>query len=723
MLEPPQRLRGAIVRGNLAITKRLLARFPELWLNIDPNNKGWCNLHYASFHGNYLVCFHLVLLMNHKRHLRPPVSDIDLITFDNLTVLHMPLKNHHSQTLHFLLQEFSGHRWIDRPGGVLLRTPLHYCCVYHFAEGLKLLLEFGADWTIQDANGDTCLHLCFAYDHIEGLEELVRFAVSRRLKLYMRDMDEPSDTDQPPNSALSLQSLPREKIREAVQDELAKLEDITNNRGWRAEDYAATFAMASRYNKIKESWIDRAVDEELALRQPLELDSALSMYIYDPMHDRRTKLSLNSLASLSNNGEPMANSLSNSWLTGNDAGVLSSPIQLIMQPFSTSSRHNSFHDASADASPRIDSQILKDSGIGDGKVRQHSRSLPLAQPGPVVERLPQSRKRSNTSFAPGNRPPPLPMSRTPTLQPGAMTPQPQTPTLMEILKADLAKMPSLKSFTISPLVRLGKRTSRDDLPPDVKLDSKPSNLYLDSANSSTLSFSAGNSAAVTPTTTRSQFSFSPLRFTQRRRSASTSNHYKIESPIAPAARAAAEAAVRSKGSTVRLQGTDKTPLNYSPALKRNASTPIINTHSHSIDNGPSRRISRRQSIAEVPRASLQNAPVLELPTADDTLETIDLSAMLIEDSNEVKHRFTVPILEDSQPNLAGDVGRPLDEGSISGPPVLNTEKEPLTPPLRRPSLSQHSNPLGGSTELRGSGAPKGLVKNVSSISFTRVRDE
>lgn len=731
MLEPPHRLRGAIVRGNLAITKRLLARFPELWLNIDPNNNGWCNLHYASFHGNYLVCFHLVSLMNRNHSQKSLLNDIDLITFDNLTVLHMPLKNHHSQTLHFLLQEFSSHEWINRAGGELLRTPLHYCCAYRFADGLKLLLEFGADWTLQDLNGDTCLHLCFAYNHFDGLQEIVKFAASRRLRQVLRELvgsDEKLDSQDLRLADQLNAKLSKTQIREAVQDELVKLESITNSRGWRAEDYAATFEMAEKYKKIKEIWVDRAVDEELALQQPLDTDLALSMYVYDPLHDRLTKMSLN-LLSLSYNMDPTSNSLLNSSLTNNDAGVLSSPMQLIIQPFSAGSRHNSFHDD--DVSPSIDLQMVKGQN-SDAKVRKHSRSLPLAQQG--TEKLPQTRKRSNTSFA-APRPPPIPLSRTPTLQPGALTPQPQTPTA-ELQKVDITKVPLLKSVTISPSVRLNKRSPSPETEPK-----KPTNLYLNTGSFGTTNMAASslgtsgytggastlssvvlnpissvsvpNSAMATPTS-RTQFSMSPMRLAQRRRSVSTSNYTRNE--IAPAARAAAEAAVRAKGKT-----------HNSPALKRNASTPVINSHFHSADNG-SRRVSRRLSVAEVPKL-----PVLELPTADSTLDTIDISAMLIEEP-EVRHQFTVPIMEDAASSgltvedLQLNLDRPLESAKVNLPETAETtprpsfapESSPLTPPtLRRPLLSQ-STPLAGSSEL---GNSVKLVKNVSSISFTRVRDE
>ncbi|SGZ48206.1 CIC11C00000001279 [Sungouiella intermedia] len=744
MQEPPQRLRGAIIRGNLPITKRLLARFPELWLNIDPNNHGWCNLHYASYHGNYLVCFHLVSLMNRMRE-SANVCDLDLITFDNLTVLHMPLMNHHSQTLHFLLQEFSGHRWINHRGGPLSRTPLHYCCVHQFADGLKLLLEFGADWTAQDKNGDTCLHLCFEFGHLDGLEELVKFTATRRLKQYLRESSSSDDEKEVKErdlkerelkefkekdfkeskgskmSKVSSDSLSQTKwaIRTAVQDEIAKFENITNNKGWRAEDYSATFEMAKRYNSLKETWIDRAVEEELALRHLTDSDSALSMYVYDPVHDRLAKLSLNSLSS-SLHVDTAAGSLTSS-LAG-DAGVLASPIHLIMQPLLASSRHGSILE-NLDNSP----VPITSNDITEKKGRQHSRSLPGATPEPIAERPPQTRKRSNTSFAFSLRPPQLLATRTPVLASGSMPPPPVTPLLMEMSKLDLSKTPSLKSVTISPLVRYTKRRSSEDLASDIKTEPKLTRFYTAGNPTSMPTAVTGSpSSAVTPTSTRSPFSLSPHKLIQRQRSASTSNAPKSDSYIA--ARAAAEAAVRSRGSLFRLpQGpsTEKTSK-HPPLLKRNASTPVISSFTN-MDYA-SRRMSK-QSISDLSRDSLQSNIVLEALSTDGSLDTIDLAAMLLGDSAD-SSRF-VPQLKSSSTTISPEKklqSSVLFDGDNSNKPDL-LFKIPPSQPLglsntpKRPSLSQHSTALGNSSNEKISPTNRSLARNVSSISFTRVRDE
>lgn len=283
MLDASQRLRSAIVAGNLSIAKRLLARYPELWLNTDPENRGWCNLHYALYNGNYLVCFHLVSLMARRaRAAGERICDIDLVTFDNLSVLHMPLEHHHLQTLHYLLQEFPL-RWVNHAGGRLRRTPLHCCCVHRFADGLKLLLEFGADWRQQDANGDTCLHLCFAYGDMACLRELVTF--------------------------VALQALQGEKNkgRAEAESQLQAFEGTTNNRGWRAAEYALLFELLKRYTRLREQWVLAALEM-----------AQLSVWDDVPFAVSRTgtKASVSSGSSL----EPP-----------NEASVLTSPMYLIQR--------------------------------------------------------------------------------------------------------------------------------------------------------------------------------------------------------------------------------------------------------------------------------------------------------------------------------------------------------------------------------------------------------
>lgn len=213
MLDPGVRLRQAVIEGNLTNVKRLLLRFPELWLNVDLANNGWTNLHYALYHGHYLVCFYLVRHANYTQH-----SQVDLLLFDNLTALHLLTINHHHQVLTYLLQEFGDSAWLEVVGDEWRRTALHYCCIYGFARGVRLLLEFGADYSARDANGDSVLHLCFQYQNMECVDVLLHY------------------------------------ISRTANDSVATiryLELVRNHRGLLAQEYLPTFELEQEYEKIK----------------------------------------------------------------------------------------------------------------------------------------------------------------------------------------------------------------------------------------------------------------------------------------------------------------------------------------------------------------------------------------------------------------------------------------------------------------------------------------
>lgn len=267
MLDPRIRLRKAIVEGNLPITKRLLQRFPDLWLNIDPDAKGWCNLHYASYHGNYLICFHLVTLYRNRQlqisrrmfeqeshsDSGSEIDDtddsiqssttiraydyLDMLTFDGLSVLHLPCMTHQLQTLHYLLKEFPGRQWLNHRGGPDLQTPLHYACRYGFKEGLKLLLEFEADYNLVDEQGNTCLHVCFQYGHINCIESLLQFVLA------------PCQTKEETDAALT-------------QYELK-----ANAKGWVAVDMSATFRLQRQYKKLKVELMQRHSELQRLMKQ------------------------------------------------------------------------------------------------------------------------------------------------------------------------------------------------------------------------------------------------------------------------------------------------------------------------------------------------------------------------------------------------------------------------------------------------------------------------
>lgn len=397
MRDPPERLRKAVLEGNLPITKRLLARFPELWLNTDPENKGWCNLHYASFMGNYLVCFHLMLL---KKRAHLDNMDLDMVTFDDLTVLHMPVFRRHLQTLHYLLQEFSGHPWINHKGGELGRTPLHYCCVYSFTDGLKLLLEFGADWRMTDLNGDTCLHLSFMYGDLAGLRELVKCIVAKCYRSLQDAVGQPQFSE-----------------KEAVLAELDEFEGLKNVRGFKAIDYAATFELQAQYKESRLSWVESALMEENMIRK-LSLDNWESVLAFTP-----TEIVRPDNASL----HPSTQSLASS-LNGTDSASL---------PYS-SMKPSALPEKSDEALTRA--------------ARMHLASVGNESSLSPLEKL-NSRRRSHTAAVTYKPPPlPIPVNTASGSKASVKMSSPVTPLLI-----DFPKTPSLKSVTISPSVRGSKR--------------------------------------------------------------------------------------------------------------------------------------------------------------------------------------------------------------------------------------------------------------------------
>lgn len=703
MQDPPERLRNAIINGNLAITKRLLSKFPELWLNIDPNSQGWCNLHYASFYGNYLVCFHLVSLMRklyNSHNSEHSIYNIDLLTFDNLTVLHMPLVNHHSQTLHFLLQEFSSDYWINFRGGNLLRTPLHYCCVHCFADGLKLLLEFGADWKVCDSNGDSCLHLCFAYGDADCLRELIKFVARWRVKQYLASRTEQevlptktvgsrkgSELMYSSSTHFQYSSNPRdEDIKHLVLKEINAYEIRRNNKGWKAIEYTATFDLASRYSSLKEKWIDQAIHEEMSYNDPSAWGVTLSLFAFDQTNAPSSKGSMHSSTSSSfaNDGH----SLSNSNLVGGEAGILFSQI-------------NPVHPMAYNVNDSDDSLHRFPDGNKEVRVgRQHLRSLPGAVASEIaIEKVQLNRVRSNTGV-PINSRPSLQSLRTPSLTQGAMI-APKTPNLNEI-----SAVASLKSITISPQHRSLKTRIQSDVTegnekiksPDKtiteeKIFSKSS--FGDSGVQSPLLTTFKSIKPVTPTSTKTNFSTTPPVKRERRWSVSSLSSAKPHdtSTVSLIARTAADFAVRSRGLLLKLMPTTspQAPASKRENLKRNVSNPsVASAYSQNTDyiGSLSRKPSKRalQTFRRpLPPFSRFNTLSLQEPDSPRSVPTEELSSS--ENPITPLHIF-------SQPELIG-----CHIPSASTPrKVVKEVKDEETSRVELP-------------------------RNLSSISFTRIRDE
>lgn len=558
MLDASTRLRNAIVLGSLSITKRLLSRFPELWLNIDPNNDGWSNLHYAAYHGHYLICFHLISMMNKYKREIPGyghICDIDLVAFSNLTVFHMPIKNHYSQTLHYLLQAFSGSKWLDQRGGPDMRTPLHCCCASNFIEGLNLFLEFGADWSAQDSNGETCLHICFSTGNSACLQELVKSVATRKALLLLSDYD----VDMPVTKEEGGPSL--SELIQAVNQELDKLERIKNNRGFMAMDQAFSDLIVSQYKSLKQVWIASCIESELALRE--STPSIVSSY---------------NVTSGSVNGRPrllsVSSSVTSSLLHIGKAVSRSSLESETPPPLPASGA--SLNDVMV---PHVAREAFGMTKLSEASSagRKHLSSLPNStQPENVIaqvvhEKVPQMRKHSKSlGYAYRTSPNQL---RTPKLQQTLVIP-PISPHPLEFTRAQ-----SLKSITISPLTRHNKRNNVAGLTEESELD--------DSVTLSDSSIASNrSSAAATPVSAKpiAQQFLSPLN-NSRRRSIS---------------------ATFSSGETPRVNGEEGLGLKTNnvgkqinfPFFKRNLSTPTFTAEPSSSESNSPKKLSRRPSTGD-----------------------------------------------------------------------------------------------------------------------------
>jgi ankyrin repeat protein len=161
MLEPSVRLRRAVVNGNLPAVRRLVRRYPGLLENVDAKN-GWTSLHYAGYHGHYLVCVFLV----QQGHDQEEIS----LDHGRNTPLHLAASQNHEQTVHFLAQHIPRCLdWRNRDWETALLVAArrgHDPCI-------NLLLDFGADINRGNAEGNRPIHVAAAYGHIKTLRTLV----------------------------------------------------------------------------------------------------------------------------------------------------------------------------------------------------------------------------------------------------------------------------------------------------------------------------------------------------------------------------------------------------------------------------------------------------------------------------------------------------------------------------------------------------------------------
>lgn len=476
------------------------------------------------------------------------ICDIDLVTFDNLTVFHMPLEQHYSQTLHYLLQAFSGSKWLDQKGGPHSRSPLHCCCASDFIEGLNLFLEFGADWSVQDVNGDTCLHICFANGSFLCVHGLVKGIASRIATLQLRKVDE-ADND----SSASTDEPTVEYVVQIVSDELATLETTLNLRGFLAFDQALSELIVNHYKTQKVQWITACVESEKALREPAP-SVISSVNLTGGARPRLLSVSSSVTSSLAHIGKAISRS-------SIDSDVSSTMAQ-------------SQIDVNGSLLARELNSALKVLDTLSG--RKHLSSLPNAsQPENIVaqvayDKVPQMRQHSK-SFGNGYRTSPGQL-RTPKL--------PQSQMMAPPSPFEFVRNQSLKSITISPLSRHNKRNDVEDLTEESELEES-----VDLSDSSIASNASWAAATSSSSKLLSQQFFSPLS-ALRRRSVSATN------TTADSTRNVGEEGLGSKA-VAGKQG------NF-PFFRRNFSTPAFSLEASSgSENHSPQRLSRRPSNNEI----------------------------------------------------------------------------------------------------------------------------
>lgn len=180
MLDPVVRLRNSIINDELSIVKMILRRYPDLLYCIDSSN-GWSLLHYASFHGRYLICVHLIQLRCERDEIRT--------TFLNNTAVHLALINGDEQTIHLLLQHFPLCINMKGQDGY---TPIHFCCRYNYYQVLSLLISCGAKLDLpDDKHGDYPLHVAIKYGNLDVAKILIQNGQQDSIynKMHMKPSD------------------------------------------------------------------------------------------------------------------------------------------------------------------------------------------------------------------------------------------------------------------------------------------------------------------------------------------------------------------------------------------------------------------------------------------------------------------------------------------------------------------------------------------------------
>ena len=161
MIDPAIRLRWAIVNDNLSVVTRIILRYPDLLENANPEN-GWTSLHYAGYHGHYLICVFLVK----QGHDRDEIS----LDFNRNTPLHLAAQQNKEQTVHYLAQHIR--KCLDWRN-LDLETPLMVASKCGHQPCITLLLDFGADVNVPGPSGNRPIHIAAAYGHVKAIRTLV----------------------------------------------------------------------------------------------------------------------------------------------------------------------------------------------------------------------------------------------------------------------------------------------------------------------------------------------------------------------------------------------------------------------------------------------------------------------------------------------------------------------------------------------------------------------
>lgn len=140
---------------------RIIKRHPDLLENPDPSN-GWTSLHYAGYHGRYLICVFLI----QSGHDQENIS----LDFERNTPLHLAAKQNQEQTVHYLSQHLR--TCLDWPN-TDLDTPLLVAAKAGHQPCITLLLDFGADVEKPGKDGNRAIHVAAAYGHLKAIRTLV----------------------------------------------------------------------------------------------------------------------------------------------------------------------------------------------------------------------------------------------------------------------------------------------------------------------------------------------------------------------------------------------------------------------------------------------------------------------------------------------------------------------------------------------------------------------